>query len=225
VVQRESIGFGLIARTLIREYPSRAAVGFTLNASQAFLYNAIFFTYALVLTSFYDVAEGKVGYYLLPFAAGNFLGPLLLGPLFDRIGRRVMISLSYAAAGVLLLITGLLFQQEALSATSQTICWSVIFFFASAAGSSALLGSIPSKHVRYDLTMVRLVAVAIALIVGATAALLWWIATHPASSTDGLAFIFLPLYALAAMFGVLILVFCVYALRSGRRFLRDQRRI
>jgi MFS family permease len=139
VVQRESIGFGLIARTLVREYPSRAAVGFALNASQAFLYNAIFFTYALVLTSFYDVAEGSVGYYLLPFAAGNFLGPLLLGPLFDRIGRRVMISLSYAAAGVLLLITGLLFQQEALSATSQTICWSVIFFFASAAGSSALL--------------------------------------------------------------------------------------
>jgi MFS family permease len=139
VVQRSSIGFGLIARTLIRDYPSRAAVGFALNASQAFLYNAIFFTYALVLTNFYGVDSGDVGLYLLPFALGNFLGPLLLGPLFDRIGRRVMISLSYGTAGVLLAITGYLFQQEALSATSQTIWWSVIFFFASAAGSSALL--------------------------------------------------------------------------------------
>jgi MFS family permease len=139
VVQRSSIGFGLIARTLIRDYPSRAAVGFALNASQAFLYNAIFFTYALVLTNFYDVDSGDVGLYLLPFALGNFLGPLMLGPLFDRIGRRVMISLSYGTAGVLLAITGYLFQQEALSATSQTIWWSVIFFFASAAGSSALL--------------------------------------------------------------------------------------
>ena len=107
--------------------------------SQAFFYNAIFFTYALVLTKFYDVSVESVGLYLIPFAVGNFLGPLLLGRFFDSVGRRKMIAGTYLISGVLLAITGYLFVQGVLTATTQTICWSVIFFFASAGASSAYL--------------------------------------------------------------------------------------
>jgi MFS family permease len=108
-------------------------------ASQAFFYNAIFFTYALVLTDFYGVPSGHIGWYILPFAAGNFLGPLLLGRLFDTIGRRPMITFTYAMSGILLALCGFLFSQGVLSASTQTLAWSVIFFFASAAASSAYL--------------------------------------------------------------------------------------
>jgi MFS family permease len=108
-------------------------------ASQAFFYNAIFFTYALVLTDFYDIPSAQVGWYILPFAIGNVLGPMLLGRLFDTIGRRPMIAFTYGISGVLLAITGFLFQQGALSETTQTIAWMIIFFFASAAASSAYL--------------------------------------------------------------------------------------
>jgi MFS family permease len=108
-------------------------------ASQAFFYNAIFFTYALVLTDFYGVAAEAIGWYILPFAAGNFLGPLLLGRLFDTVGRRPMITLTYALAGVLLAATGYIFSIDLVSASTLTVCWSVIFFFASAAASSAYL--------------------------------------------------------------------------------------
>jgi MFS family permease len=108
-------------------------------AAQAFFYNAIFFTYALVLTDFYGIAADRVGLYLLPFAAGNFLGPLLLGRLFDTIGRRTMITFTYALSGVLLAGAGYLFAIGVLSARGQTIAWMVIFFFASAAASSAYL--------------------------------------------------------------------------------------
>ena len=108
-------------------------------AAQAFFYNAIFFTYALVLTDFYGVSAEQVGWYLLPFAAGNFLGPLLLGRLFDTMGRRFMISTTYVLSGVLLTVTGYLFSQGLMSAQTQTIAWMIIFFFASAAASSAYL--------------------------------------------------------------------------------------
>jgi MFS family permease len=108
-------------------------------ATQAFCYNAIFFTYGLILTRFYGVSAGDVGWFLLPFALGNFLGPLTLGHLFDRIGRRTMISSTYAIAGVLLALTGWLFREGVLSAESQTLAWTVIFFFASAAASAAYL--------------------------------------------------------------------------------------
>ncbi len=107
--------------------------------AQAFFYNAIFFTYALVLTDFYGVAPDHVGWYLLPFAAGNFLGPVLLGRLFDTVGRRPMIALTYGISGVLLAVTGYLFAIGVLSAAGQTIAWMVIFFVASAAASSAYL--------------------------------------------------------------------------------------
>lgn len=117
----------------------RALVGLTLLTAQAFFYNAIFFTYALVLTDFYDVPSEHIGWYVLPFALGNFCGPLLLGRLFDVIGRKVMISTTYILSGVLLAISGYLFQQEMLTVVQQTIAWMVIFFFASAAASSAYL--------------------------------------------------------------------------------------
>ena len=139
IVPGMRVGLGMIAQTLLRDYPRRALLGFVLIASQAFLYNAIFFTYALVLTRFYDVAPADTGLYLLPFALGNFLGPLLLGPLFDRWGRRKMIAATYAISAVLLWITGALFARGALSAQEQTMLWCVIFFFASAAASSAYL--------------------------------------------------------------------------------------
>ena len=139
VRSRGSVGFGLIFRTMFGKYRSRSVLGFVLITSQAFLYNAIFFTYALVLTRFYGVPAQHTGLYLLPFAIGNFLGPLALGHLFDSLGRRAMISATYAASALLLFATGALFVQGSLSAASQTAAWAVIFFFASAAASSAYL--------------------------------------------------------------------------------------
>jgi MFS family permease len=128
-----------VATTLFRVERQRTLVGLMLMVAQAFFYNAIFFTYALVLTDFYGIRADHVGWYLLPFAAGNFLGPVFLGRFFDTIGRRVMIALTYMLSGVLLAGAGYLFAIGALSATSQTVAWMVIFFFASAAASSAYL--------------------------------------------------------------------------------------
>lgn len=138
-IREGSHGFIDLARSLFREYPRRAIVGTVLMTSQAFFYNAIFFTYALVLGRYFGVSADRVGYYLLPFAAGNFLGPLLLGRLFDTIGRRQMIAFTYAMSGLLLLLTAWLFVAGVLDARGQTIAWSVVFFFASAAASSAYL--------------------------------------------------------------------------------------
>jgi MFS family permease len=128
-----------VARTLLKHYPDRTALGLVLMASQAFIYNAIFFTYALVLTTFYGIEADRVGLYILPFALGNFLGPVLLGPLFDTLGRKPMIAITYTVAGVMLAVTGQLFQMELLTATTQTVLWTVVFFFASAAASAAYL--------------------------------------------------------------------------------------
>jgi MFS family permease len=132
-------GWLAVARTLALVYPRRTFVGLVLMASQAFCYNAIFFTYAMILGRFYAVPAPQIGWFLLPFAAGNFLGPLLLGRLFDSIGRRVMISTTYALAGALLALTGWLFARASLGAVEQTAAWTVIFFFASAAASAAYL--------------------------------------------------------------------------------------
>jgi MFS family permease len=128
-----------LAGTLLRQYRTRAFLSFALMSAQAFFYNAIFFTYALVLGHFYQVKADDIGLYILPFAVGNFLGPLLLAPLFDSIGRRTMITATYAASGALLLVTAWLFAQGWLDAKSQTLAWCVVFFFASAAASSAYL--------------------------------------------------------------------------------------
>jgi MFS family permease len=128
-----------VARTLLTTYRQRSLVGLVLMVAQAFFYNAIFFTFALVLTDFFHIPANHVGWYLLPFAAGNFLGPLLLGHLFDTLGRRTMITLTYGVSGVLLALSGYLFSIGALSAQGQTIAWMVIFFFASPAASAAYL--------------------------------------------------------------------------------------
>jgi len=128
-----------VARTLFQTYRQRTFVGFALMAAQAFFYNAIFFTYALVLTRFYGIPAGRVGWYILPFAAGNVLGPIVLGRSFDTIGRKTMIASTYAMAGVLLAVTGLLFRENLVSATGLTVAWMVVFFFASTAASSAYL--------------------------------------------------------------------------------------
>jgi len=130
---------GEVAKTLFRTERRRTLVGLSLMAAQAFFYNAIFFTYALVLTDFYGIRTDDVGWYLLPFAAGNFLGPVLLGRLFDTVGRRAMIATTYGLSGVLLAGAGYLFAIGVLSAMGQTVAWMVIFFFASAAASSAYL--------------------------------------------------------------------------------------
>lgn len=120
-------------------YRARAAYGLVLMIAQAFFYNAIFFTYALLLTEFYDVPSAEVGWYILPFAAGNVAGPLVLGRYFDSWGRRPMIVLTYALSAVILTVSGFLFRAELLDATTQTLLWSICFFFASAAASSAYL--------------------------------------------------------------------------------------
>ncbi|MFZ5732794.1 MAG: MFS transporter [Pseudomonadota bacterium] len=126
-------------QALVVVYRQRALVGLTLMASQAFFYNAIFFTYALVLTDFFGIPASDIGWYILPFAAGNFLGPLLLGRLFDTLGRRTMIALTYSISGILLAVSGYLFAAGVLSAQTQTIAWMIIFFFASPAASAAYL--------------------------------------------------------------------------------------
>jgi MFS family permease len=128
-----------VVTTLVRTYWQRTLVGLCLMAAQAFFYNAIFFTYALILTNFYGIPAARVGWYILPFAVGNFLGPLVLGRFFDTIGRKIMIAATYAVSGLLLAVTGYLFSVAALSAEAQTIAWMVIFFVASAAASSAYL--------------------------------------------------------------------------------------
>jgi MFS family permease len=131
--------FGAGLRALLGQYRRRTFVGVALMSAQAFCYNAVFFTYALILTKFYGVASGRVGWFMLPFAAGNFAGPLLLGRLFDSIGRKIMISATYATSGVLLALTGWLFAAGTLDAVQQTAAWTAIFFVASAAASSAYL--------------------------------------------------------------------------------------
>jgi MFS family permease len=133
------VGLGRVARVVFLQYRRRAALGMSLMIAQAFFYNAIFFTYGLTLTNFYGTPPERVGTYILPFALGNFLGPLLLGRLFDSLGRRAMISATYAAAGVLLLLTGVCFRHGLLNAETHTLLWSLAFFFGSAAASSAYL--------------------------------------------------------------------------------------
>ncbi|HEY0235563.1 MAG TPA: MFS transporter [Afipia sp.] len=128
-----------VAATLFVKFRKNSLVGLALMGAQAFFYNAIFFTFALVLGDFFGVPPDHIGWYILPFAAGNFLGPLFLGHLFDTIGRRKMIAFTYAISGILLVISGYLFSIDALSARSQTISWMIIFFFASPAASAAYL--------------------------------------------------------------------------------------
>jgi MFS family permease len=128
-----------VARALLIEYRRRSLVALALMVAQAFFYNAIFFTYALVLSRFYGVPDDRVALYIFPFALGNVLGPFLLGPLFDSVGRRRMIAATYILSGLALALTGWAFVAGWLDARSQALCWSGVFFLASAAASSAYL--------------------------------------------------------------------------------------
>ncbi|MFJ9961925.1 MFS transporter [Streptomyces avermitilis] len=139
IEQRKSIGFGLIAKTVFGRYPKRAVLGLALFIGQAFLYNAITFGFGAILTTFYDVPTGGTGYYFAVIAAGNFIGPLLLGKLFDTVGRRIMIASTYLLSGLLLFGTAWLFDRGSLSAVTLTACWCAVLFFASAGASSAYL--------------------------------------------------------------------------------------
>ncbi|HEY2389828.1 MAG TPA: MFS transporter [Candidatus Angelobacter sp.] len=128
-----------IWQAMVHTHGTRSLLGLSLMIAQAFFYNAIFFTYALLLVEFYQVAPERVGFYLLPFSLGNLLGPILIGRLFDTLGRKPMIVATYSISGLLLAITGWLFQQGMLTGVTQTACWTVIFFVASCAASSAYL--------------------------------------------------------------------------------------
>ncbi len=139
IVAREVTPLREIWDAMIRRHPTRSALGFTLMVTQAFFYNAVLFTYGLVLLRYYHVAAEKLGLYLVPLALGNFVGPLTIGRLFDTIGRKTMIATTYIASGVLLAITAWLFRIDVLTSVTQAICWSVIFFVASSAASSAYL--------------------------------------------------------------------------------------
>lgn len=137
--QRDTTTFRELAATMVRTYPRRTVLGLSLFTGQAFLYNAVFFTQALVLTVFFDVPSGLAPLFIIPLALGNFLGPVLLGPLFDSLGRKPMIAGTYIGSGLLLVGTGLLFQNGLLGAVTLTLCWCVVFFVASAGASSAYL--------------------------------------------------------------------------------------
>ncbi len=139
IVPTEQIGYLALLRVLFSHYPGRAVLGAALMITQSFLYNSIFFTYGLVLEFFFHVNPTDTGWYFLAFAVGNLAGPLTIGRLFDTIGRRKMISGTYLIAGILLVITAQLFKAGTLNATTQTLCWVVIFFFASAGASAGYL--------------------------------------------------------------------------------------
>ncbi|HTV98884.1 MAG TPA: MFS transporter [Streptosporangiaceae bacterium] len=138
VRQRKTIGFVTIARTMFTLYPRRTILGFSLFIGQAFLYNAIAFGYAQILTTFFHIKTDP-GYYFAVIAVGNLFGPLLLARLFDTVGRKPMIAGTYILSGLLLLGTAYLFDQGSLNATTMTACWTAVLFFASAGASSAYL--------------------------------------------------------------------------------------
>jgi MFS family permease len=136
---RKSFGFALIAHAMLHEYRSRSVLALALMIAQAFLFNAVFFSYGLVLTTFYQVPDRGTGLYLLLMAVSNFLGPLLLGQLFDTVGRRIMITMTYGVGGLLLFAAAGAFGFDVFTAWTQTFAWMAIFFFASAGASSAYL--------------------------------------------------------------------------------------
>jgi len=139
VKAQEKLPASVLAHVFFKKYPSRTFLGITMMVTQSFLYNAIFFTYALVLQNFYHISKSGTPWYFFPFAVGNLLGPLILGPLFDTIGRRKMIFATYAIAAVTLAVSAFLFNANVLSAATHTVFWCIAFFFASAGASSAYL--------------------------------------------------------------------------------------
>jgi MFS family permease len=204
-----------VARELFRSYPSRTVLGISLMITQSFLYNAVFFTYALVLSKFHHVPAQSVGWYLLPFAVFNFLGPLLLGRLFDTVGRRVMLMSTYGVAGILLALTGYLFAQDQLTAVTQTMAWSLTFFFASAGASAAYL----TVSEIFPLE-IRAMAIAFFFVVGQGAGVLSpWVFGHLIQSSASSVFAGY-LVGAAFMVGGGVIAF-IYGVDAERRSLED----
>jgi len=209
-----SIPFLTIAGVLFKKYPKRTLVGATMMITQSFLYNAIFFTYVLVLENFYHVPQSQTPLYFFPFAIGNLLGPLLLGRLFDSWGRRQMIFLTYGLAGVVLAISAFLFSIGALDATTQVIFWCVAFFFASAGASSAYLTvseifplELRSQAISYFF--------AVAQIFGAIGPILFGSLIGDGKHTGPLAFGYYLGAGVMLVGGVIALIFGVDAARKG----------
>ena len=132
-------GFGAVLRAMLGPYRARSVLALTLMVAQAFLFNAVFFTYGLVLTRYDQVPYSRVGLFILPLAISNFAGPLLLGRLFDTVGRRRMIFATFGIAGLLMILVAGLFAAGRLDALTQTLGWVAVFFFASTASSAAYL--------------------------------------------------------------------------------------
>ena len=204
-----------VARELFRSYPSRTVLGVSLMITQSFLYNAVFFTYALVLSKFHHVPAQSVGWYLLPFAVFNFLGPLLLGRLFDTVGRRIMLTGTYGVSGILLAFTGYLFAQDQLTAVTQTMAWSLTFFFASAGASAAYL----TVSEIFPLE-IRAMAIAFFFVVGQGAGVLSpWVFGHLIQSSASSVFAGY-LVGAAFMVGGGVIAF-IYGVDAERRSLED----
>jgi MFS family permease len=137
--QRESTNFVEIGRTLFRTYPRRSLLGFTLMGTQAFIYNAVTFTLSSGLVTFFGVSDTTVPLFLIPFGIANFLGALLLGRLFDTVGRRAMIVATYTIAAVGMAAAGIVLGHGSLPVGWFMVIVCAAFFFASAAASSAYL--------------------------------------------------------------------------------------
>jgi MFS family permease len=210
LVPEKQYGYLTFIRLVFHQYPKRAILGATLMITQSFLYNAIFFTYALVLTKYYDVSATKVPLYGLAFAVGNLLGPLTLGPLFDTVGRKKMISGTYLLSALLLAVSAWLFDKNDLTADSQTFVWVVIFFFASAGASAAYLTVSETWPIEIRAEAIA-VFFAIAQIAGAIGPLVFGAVIGDGSSRTGLFIAYLVGAGIMAVGGVIEIVFGVNA--------------
>jgi MFS family permease len=214
VTPRDNVRFTTIVKVLFQQYPTRTLVGATMMITQAFLYNAIFFTYALVLTNFFGLKTSETAVYFFPFAIGNLLGPILLGRLFDTWGRRQMIFSTYLVSGLVLAVSAFLFQADAITATVQVVFWCISFFFASAGASSAYLTvseifplELRSQAISYFF--------ALAQIFGAIAPLIYGALIGDGSSREPLFWGYLLGAGIMIIGGVVALVFGVDAARKG----------
>jgi MFS family permease len=214
VTPMDKVSLRTVAKVLIMQYPKRTLVGATMMITQAFLYNAIFFTYALVLTNFFGLKTSETAVYFFPFAIGNLLGPLVLGRLFDTWGRRQMIFSTYLISGVVLAVSAFLFQADAISATVQVVFWCISFFFASAGASSAYLTvseifplELRSQAISYFF--------ALAQVFGAIAPTIYGALIGDGSSREPLFWGYLLGAGIMILGGIVALVFGVDAARKG----------
>jgi MFS family permease len=219
VIETDRVSPVQIMKVFFKHYPKRTFVGITMMVTQSFLYNAIFFTYALVLKNFYHVSD--TGFYFFPFAIGNLIGPLVLGPLFDTVGRRKMIFGTYALSAIVLAVSAALFQAGALNAVTQTIFWCVAFFFASAGASSAYLTvsetfplELRAQAISYFFSIAQLA--------GAIAPLIFGILIGKGDSRGPLAVGYYFGAGIMLLGGVIALLFAVNAERKSLEDINDQ---